>query len=267
VTAHDSDLEAMWRDVLTNPDSPFYKYGRIRKHFPGDPRCKLCKLPLGGISAPILKLSGRGPSKGNPRFCNACERWAQNHPGGAEIELTLLFADVRGSTRLAEDLGPREFASLMQRFYRASTKVLIGSDAFLDKPVGDEIIALYFPLWGEDHAARGLLAAQELMIETGHADADGPWIPTGVGLHTGVAYVGTVGVEGTDSYDVTVLGDAVNVTARITSLAGTGEVLISDDAYTAAGLDLGDLEHRILELKGRSEPLGVHVLTMATAHV
>ena len=102
---HDSDLEEIWRDVLTNPDSPFYKYGRIRKHFPGDPRCKLCKLPLGGIATPILKLSGRGPSKGNPRFCNACEVWAKNHPGGAEIELTLLFADVRGSTRLAETLG------------------------------------------------------------------------------------------------------------------------------------------------------------------
>ena len=152
----------------------------------------------------------------------------------------------------------------MQRFYRASTGVLIDSDAFLDKPVGDEIIALYFPLWGADHAAKGLRAAQDLLIETGHADAGGPWIPIGVGLHTGVAYVGTVGVEGTDNYDVTALGDAVNVTSRLASLAGTGEVLVSDDAYSAASLDLGDLERRILELKGRSEPLGVRVLTVVT---
>ena len=155
MTEHDLDLEEMWREVLTNPDSPFYKYGHIRKHFPGNPRCKLCKLPLGGVASPVLRLAGLGPSKGNPRFCNACERWARNHPGGAEVELTLLFADVRGSTGLAEDLGPREFAKLMQRFYRASTKVFIDSDAFLDKPIGDEVIALYFPLWGADHAAKG----------------------------------------------------------------------------------------------------------------
>ena len=152
----------------------------------------------------------------------------------------------------------------MQRFYRAGTKVLIDSDAFLDKPVGDEVIALYFPLWGTDHAAKGLRAARELLVETGHGDRDGPWIPIGVGLHTGVAYVGTVGLQGSDGYDVTALGDAVNVTARLASMAGTGEVLVSDDAYSAAKLDLGDLERRTLELKGRTEPLQVRVLT-ATA--
>lgn len=155
----------------------------------------------------------------------------------------------------------------MQRFYRASTEVLIDSDAFLDKPIGDEIVALYFPLWGADDAAKGLRAAQNLLIRTGHGDVGRPWIPIGVGLHTGVAFVGTVGVEGTDSYDVTALGDAVNVTSRLASLARTGEVLVSDDAYMAASLDLGDLERRTLELKGRSEPLGVRVLTAATAQV
>ena len=265
MTGHESDLETMWRDVLTNPDSPFYKYGRVRKHIPGSPRCKLCKLPLGGVATPILRMTGRGPSRGNPRFCNACELWARSHPGGAEVELTLLFADVRGSTGLAEELGPREFAGLMQRFYRASNRVFIDSDAFLDKPVGDEVIALYFPLWGADHAAKGIRAAQDLLTETGHAGPT-PWIPVGVGVHTGLAYVGTVVVEGKGGdYDVTALGDAVNVTARLASLARAGEVLVSDDAYAASGLDLGDLQRRTLELKGRSELLEARVLTVAPA--
>jgi adenylate cyclase len=258
----------MWRDVLTNPDSPFYRYGRIRKHIPGSPRCKLCKLPLGGVATPILKLTGRGPSRGNPRFCNDCEQWARNHPGGAEVELTLLFADVRGSTGLAEELGPREFAGLMQRFYRASTSVFIDSDAFLDKPVGDEVIALYFPLWGADHAAKGIRAAQKLLRETGHADPGMPWIPVGAGVHTGLAYVGTVVVGGkSGDYDVTALGDAVNVTARLASMAGAGEILVTEDAYTASGLDLGDPPQRTLELKGRLEPLEARVLTVAPAPV
>ncbi|HWB90083.1 MAG TPA: adenylate/guanylate cyclase domain-containing protein [Acidimicrobiia bacterium] len=259
---HDLEQERAWRDVLTNPDSPIYRYGRIRKHIPGAPRCKLCSLPLGGVATPVLRLTGLGPSKGNPRFCNACEVWARNHPGGAEIELTLLFADVRGSTSLAEKAGPREFASLMQRFYRASTRVFIDSDAFLDKPVGDEVIALYLPLWGGDHAAKGLSAARSLLVDTGHADPGGPWIPVGIGVHTGLAYVGTVGVEGTKAYDVTALGDAVNVTARLASEARAGEILVSDSSYRASGLPFGDLEGRTIELRGRAEPLDVRVLTV-----
>lgn len=204
---------------------------------------------------------------GNPRFCNACDLWAKGHPGGAEIELTLLFADVRGSTRLAEDVGPSEFARLMQRFYRASTEVFIDSDAYVDKPVGDEVIALYFPLWGADHAAKALQAAQNLLTATGHADTNGPWVPVGAGVHTGTAYVGTVGVGGTEEYDVTALGDAVNVTARLASLARTGEILVSEDAYTASSLDLGDPERRTLELRGRSASLEVRVLTVAPVPV
>ena len=267
MTEHDSHLEELWRDVLTNPDSPMYRYGRIRKHIPGDPRCKLCKVPLGGIATPILRLGGLGPSKGNPRFCNACELWARNNPGGAEVELTLLFADVRGSTGLAEELGPRDFAALMQRFYHASNSVFIESDAFLDKPVGDEVIALYFPLWGADHATKALRAARNLLVAAGYGSRKGPWIPMGAGLHTGLAYVGTVGLAGSDGYDVTALGDAVNVTARLASLAQAGEVLVSEDAHAASGLDLGGLEQRLLELKGRAMPLEVRVLDAATVLV
>ncbi|MGH8872580.1 MAG: adenylate/guanylate cyclase domain-containing protein, partial [Acidimicrobiia bacterium] len=84
----------------------------------------------------MLKLTGKAPASGNPLFCNSCEIWISKHPGGAEIEMTLLFADVRGSTHLAEDLGPGPFAELMQTFYRAANKVLIESDAWIDKPVG-----------------------------------------------------------------------------------------------------------------------------------
>jgi adenylate cyclase len=75
--------------------------------------------------------------------------------------------------------------------------------------------------------------------------------------------VGTVGLEGADGYDVTALGDAVNVTARLASLAQAGEVLVSEDAHAASGLDLGDLEQRVLELKGRSVLLEIRVLTSA----
>lgn len=253
--------------MLTNPESPLYKKGRIFKHVPGDPRCRLCRIPLGGIAGPVLKLTGRRPARYNPNFCNACEVWSVSHPGGAVIDLTVLFADVRGSTGLAEQLGPVAFAELMQRFYRTSNSVFAQSDAFIDTPVGDEVRAFYFPVFTPDHAAAALRAAQELLLATGHAEAGGPWIPIGVGVHTGQAFVGTVGVEGTDNYDVTVLGDVANVTGRLASLARQGEILSSQDTYEAAGIDLGDPARRTIELRGRSALLDVRVINITSITV
>ena len=84
---------------------------------------------------------------------------------------------------------------------------------------------------------------------------------SGAEFHTGVAYVGAVGSEST-VVDFTALGDSVNVTARLASLAGAGEALISDAACRSAGVDLGELEGRDLELKGRGAPLSVRVLRL-----
>ena len=158
-------------------------------------------------------------------------------------------------------MSPSKFGQLMNRFYTVTTDVIVKTDALIDKLVGDEVIALYLPGWaGPDHAGLAVRAAQDLLRATGHGEPDGPWLPVGAGVHTGIAYVGTVsGTEGT-VIDLTALGDAVNTTARLASKAGTGEVLITETAYAAAGLDLEHLERRQLELKGKSEPVNVRVI-------
>jgi adenylate cyclase len=180
--------------------------------------------------------------------------------GGAEIELTLLFADVRGSTALAEHLRPTEFANRMNRFYQVGAAVLIRTDALIDKFMGDQVIGLYVPGFaGADHARMAIRAAQELLRATGHADPDGPWLPIGIGVHTGIAYVGAIGSEDAVT-DVTVLGDAANVTARLASLAAPGEVLVSTSASAASGIADSELEQRELQLKGRHAPVTVRVL-------
>lgn len=176
----------------------------------------------------------------------------------------MLFVDVRGSSDLAERMTATDFARLMSRFYKAATDVLIRSDAFIDKFVGDEVMALYFPLFtGPNHARPAVHAAQELLLATGHAEKQGPWLRIGVGVHTGIAFVGTVkGVQ--DSVDdITALGDNVNVAARLASMAAPGEALISDAAYVSGGVNLGEHELRQLELKGRSEPILARVLRVA----
>jgi len=191
---------------------------------------------------------------------------ARTHPGGAEIELSLLFADVRGSSTLAERMSPAEFSQIMNRFYAVANNILISSDALIDKLVGDEVVAFYIPAVGLDHPRFAINAAQALLRATGHADPGGPWIPVGVGVHTGIAYVGSVGTKETVT-DWTALGDAVNVAARLAQVAQAGEALISDAAYAASALDLGALERRRLELKGRTEPIGVHVVRASRATI
>lgn len=187
--------------------------------------------------------------------------FCHKYPGGAEVELSMVFVDVRGSTSLAEQMSATEFSRLMNRFYKVATEVLISTDAFIDKFVGDEVIGLYLPIFtGANHARAAVQAAQELLQVTGNGSKQGPWLPVGVGVHTGPAFFGTVkGAEDTVN-DVTALGDNVNITARLASKADAGEALISEVAYTAAGLNLGDLEHRQLELQGKSEPVSVRVL-------
>jgi adenylate cyclase len=173
----------------------------------------------------------------------------------------MLFADIRGSTSLGESMSASEFAALLDSFYVAAVDVLVREDAIVDKFVGDEVVALFVPAFAKGgHASHAIRAAYEVLKETGHARGDGPWVPVGAGVHTGMAYVGSVGSEGQVT-DITALGDNVNVTARLASAAKQGEVLITKAAAAAAGFDAEGLELRTLELKGKSEPVEVFVLT------
>jgi adenylate cyclase len=168
-----------------------------------------------------------------------------------------MFADVRGSTGLAERMSAAEFSRFMARFYGAAADVVDRRNGIVDKFVGDQAMALFIPGFaGADHATDAIDAAHELLDATGHAEGD-PWIPVGAAVHTGLAFVGTVG-EG-DAFDFTALGDPVNTAARMAASAGIGEILVSREAAKAAGLETAGLESRTLELRGRAETVDVWV--------
>jgi adenylate cyclase len=99
-----------------------------------------------------------------------------------------------------------------------------------------------------------------LLRVTGHENPDGPWVPVGVGIHTGRAWVGSIVGASGEAADFTALGDNVNVAARLASNAGQGEVLISEATYRAARIETEGLEKRELELKGKSELVSAKVL-------
>jgi adenylate cyclase len=251
--------DPQWRAVLEGTTGMFAAGRRLFRLIPSSPRCKLCAAPFAGPGAPVMRILDRGPWAKNPNICGFCFKALERDRGGAEIDLTLLFADIRGSTSLGESMGAASFHQLMGRFYREMTRVLVANDAVVDKFVGDEVVALFIPaLTGPDHARRAVQAAREMLIATGHGNGAEPWAPLGIGIHTGPAYVGTVGDTVTD---FTALGDTVNVTARLASAAAGGEILVSADASALAGLQ-PDLETRHLTLRGRQQPLDVRVLRL-----
>jgi adenylate cyclase len=257
VTETPHPVDPRWRLMLEGGDVGFGRGRGIFRRLPSSPRCKMCAAPFAGPAAPFMRMIDRAPWAKNPSICGLCFKELDKAHGGAEIELTMLFADVRGSTGIAEGMDPTAFRALLDRFYLKATNVLVSHDAVVDKFVGDEVVALFIPaLAGRDHARQAIEAARDLLRATGHRGGGEPWVPLGVGVHTGVAYVGTVGDTVTD---FTALGDNVNVTARLASAAAAGEILVS--AATAGAADLEpSLEVRNLTLRGRTQPLEVHVL-------
>lgn len=253
--------DSNWHGVLMGTDPRWRRNHNLFRRLPGNPRCHICAVPFNGPTAPITRLLGRGPWRKNPRYCGACFNVMEVARGGAEVECSLLFADVRGSTGMAERMRPGDFHDLLERFYRVAAETLFANDAILDKFVGDEVVAIFIPaLSGELHSARAVAAARDLLRATGHERGAGEaWLPLGIGVHTGEAFVGAVG-EG-DGASLTALGDTVNVAARLASAAGPGEILVSEVAARAANLELGPLEHRDLELRGKTERVPTVVLT------
>jgi adenylate cyclase len=249
-----------WHDLMSGTH-PICLRGTPLRFIPSRPRCQLCQAPFGAPGSFVLKRYGFTPWAKNPKMCSRCFESLGGHAAmcpraedgeevrGAEVDITMLFADVRGSSKLARQMPVFDFTRLMNRFYGVSRQVLIEHDAIIEKFVGDEIVGLFIPfLAGTEHAKRAVEAAAALLRATGHGDPDGPWAPLGAGVHTGKAFVGIVG-QG-ESSDFTALGDPVNIAAHLASQAAIGEVLLTDPVSQGAGLLDADLERRHVLLKG-----------------
>jgi adenylate cyclase len=252
--------EEEWHDLLSGTH-PFLVHGSPLRFLPSRPRCRVCRAPFGAPGSFILKRYGFTPWAKNPKMCARCfeslggraAMCPRDEGGGdvrgAEIDVTMLFADVRGSSKLARQMPVFEFSRLMNRFYHVSREVLIEHDAIIEKFVGDEIVGLFIPFMaGTEHVKRAVEAAEALFRATGHGSPEGPWVPLGAGVHTGSAFVGMVGEN--ESSDFTALGDPVNIAAHLASQAAIGEILLTDPVIEGAGMLDAGLERRHVLLKG-----------------
>lgn len=248
----------MWHDWFMDDAFAVEKQvqKRIFRILPHDPRCKLCNSPFEGVGGMVVgTFFGRKQSSLNPHFCNVCEDFAKKFPGGAEVEMSMLFVDVRGSTALSEGMTPIEFQKLINRFYVGSTKAVVEEDGLVEKLAGDAVAAFWGAGFaGQDYVARTIRAAQKILKVMAQQK-----IPVGIGVHTGVAFFGAMGEEN-GLINVSAIGEEVNTAARIASKAAAGEILVSESALAKAGIDGNGLESRRLELKGISELVTVRVM-------
>ena len=149
-----------------------------------------------------------------------------------------MFADVRGSTSLAEQMGATAFAAMLNRFYRVASDALVARNGIIDKMVGDEVMALFIPsMSGAELCRAPVLAAEDLLRGLGYGGAQEAWLPVGIGIHSGLAYVGKVGTEGVN--DFTALGDTMNTAARLQSEAAEGEIVMSEATKTLRTISPG----------------------------
>jgi adenylate cyclase len=179
--------------------------------------------------------------------------------GGESQRVTLLFADVRGFTTMAEKMKPREAVEVLNEFFARMTNVIFEHDGALDKYLGDGLMALFgAPLALQNDAEAAVRAAvnmQKSLAELNKISGRPP-LTIGIGIHTGEAVVGFLGTE--RRMDYTAIGDTVNVASRLTSQAGPGQIVISDATRLQLCREIPCSQLSAMKLKGRDEPIEVH---------
>jgi adenylate cyclase len=253
-TTADQASAELWSKVLSDGHASLVRARHLFRVLPSEPRCKLCNNPFGGVGGRVLRVAGFRPSRKNPNLCTRC---CDSLPaGGAEVDIAVLFADIRGSTGLGEQTVATDFAALLNRFYATATHTLLRHDAVIDKLIGDEVMAFFVRgITGTGYRRNAVQAGLDLLRAVGYGTDSGPWLELGVAVNAGVAYVGNVGA---DVVDFTALGDPVNVAARMQESAAAGELLVADGVHDELG---AGAPHRTLTMRGREQPVEAVVLS------
>jgi adenylate cyclase len=202
----------------------------------------------------------------------ATARDAQPRPGylqGHEEEIAVLFADLRAFTQLAEHKLPYDLVFLLNRYFRAMGTAVEASGGQLDKFIGDGVMALFGVGGRPSEGCRRALAAARAMSESlstlneslSH-DISEP-LRIGIGIHAGPAIVGEMGHGRATS--ITAVGDTVNTASRLEALTKEYgcQLVFSETVAAHAGLDVAQLERHDIAIRGRVEPLAIHVVADA----
>ncbi|MFN0071442.1 MAG: adenylate/guanylate cyclase domain-containing protein [Chloroflexota bacterium] len=217
--------------------------------------CVICATALDGLVSVPFRLMGVSRSARNPNLCNRCNTHAEE---GRVVEITVLFADLSSFTELTHDLGPERTHEVVDAFLQMATYSLVRHDAFIDKYVGDAVMAFFnVPIRREDHSARAVAAAQDLLAGVPALNERfGLNLNAVVSIASGFARVGTLG--STDGKDYTAIGDVVNLASRLEGVAARGEIVVDDAVYQAVRDDVPGVVAESVTLKGFKEPVNAY---------
>ena len=182
--------------------------------------------------------------------------------GGAIVETTVLFADLRGFTSYTESIQhPAEVMDLLNRYFTAVVPILLDEGGTVDMFVGDAVMAIFnTPVLQPDHAVRAVRAAFRMQQAIAEMIQDRPdWPRFRIGVNTGSTLVGNIGSNELRNY--TAIGDAVNVAARLETAAEPGQILMGATTYELVRHTVTAELIEPVEAKGKAEPVVAYRLT------
>lgn len=226
-------------------------------------------VPLRGPASIPFRVFGIRPSRMNPNTCTICELMFTRVMKARKIavDVSVLFADLRGYTTLSQSLSPDAVSSLLDAFYDESAGAIWEFDGLLNKTIGDAIMAIFnFPIRQPDHAGRAVLAAREIQrrcqsrpefLEAAAAGLAGSGLGVGVGIDSGEA---SFGEFGRSHRDLTAIGTVVNTAARAQSAAEAGRILVTGTVCDRAPDQTAGREGSEYRLKGFEKPVTLYAV-------
>ena len=226
-------------------------------------------IPIRGPLAVPFRIFGITQSKMNPNICTICERAFRRVKKHRHVSATatILFADIRGYTRLSERMDQIALSDIVSTFQDQCAQGIWANDGIVNKQMGDGLMAIFnFPIKIERHAEAAVTAALDIQLRCRAAlaamakrfgDDLADTLGVGIGVHTGQVEIGEFSAARSD---FTAIGATVNLSARLEAQAAAGEILVSAESATLApGLTAGTLT-RTLMLKGIESPVLAHVV-------
>lgn len=234
-------------------------------------RASICKgcwqqmrlpVPLRGAWSLPFRVLGIRPSRMNPNTCTVCELMFTRvmRARNVTVDVTVLFADLRGYTALSRETSADGMSLLLDSFYDACAEAIWAHDGLLNKTIGDAVMAIFnFPICQADHAAQALRAARSIQsrcaaLRDAAARAGEPpaRIDVGIGIDSGAARFGEFGRA---VRELTAIGTVVNTAARAQSVARPGEILVTSAVRERVGPLLQAPIGLFHDLKGFAEPV------------
>lgn len=198
----------------------------------------------------------------NPNLCNLCETKFKSIKKTEHIIVpaTILFADIRGYTGVSQIIDSPQLAKLLGNFYEICASAIWERDGIINKLIGDAILAIFnFPITRSDHIKQAVLSGVALLKKCSELKNEKSEINLGIGIgiHYGKVSIGEIGQF---CKDFTAVGETVNLASRLQSSAKSGEVLMSESVYNNVKDIFPNLELKLCNLKGLSNPVDAYSL-------